>query len=476
MSSIWPADWQERPIKKAAAAVAALLLVGMFTLPAPTGLKPEAFKVILALGLAMTLWLPEVFPPSFSALVLLFVLPLVRAISFEDSVAGLGNKVIWMLISVSFLTTALNRTGMDRRFAYSVVRRAGGSTAGVILGIIATGFLSAFLIPNAESRTALLVTLSAGLLQALGVEPRRSNLGRAMLLSTSMTALLSSPLVMTGASATIWAVGYFESVLGYHWTYERWLLMMLPGVVLVCLLIWAVVLWLYPPEQRRIEGGLAFIDDELRKMGRLGAPQVKLLGLLALLLSMLLFGDGAGITREMAFMGTGLLLFAPGIAILEWNSTLKQVPWGTLIFFASSLTLSRAVLTTGAAEWVAQQIVSVVSGFPGWAVTVGIMLLFLMLRFVFTNMTSVLSALMPVVTSLAFSTGRSPVWMGMIAVVASGLCLMTPMQSASNIMSYSAGYYEMRDLARAGALVSGGVIIITLLMAQVYWPVFGIHP
>ena len=471
-----PRAWIERPSKMAGALIALIVLVLIFTLPVPAGISREAFRALLMLVVGMALWLPEVFHPSVSSLLLVGILPLTGVADLDQAASGLGDKIIWLLLGVSLLTAALQTSGLDRRLAYQVIRRSGGTAAGMLLAVILTGLLFAFIIPNSLARTALIVPLCSGILSTMNIKPLESNLGRSLMIAASMTSLLTSAAVITGASATIYSAGFFESVLGFHWTYLDWLITMFPGVLIDCLLLWLILLRLFPPEVENIKGGLQFIDEELRKLGRMNAQENKLVWIIGALFILLLFGDRLGIPRETAFLLIGLCLFLPGIELLEWSKASSKVNWGTLIFFAASLTLSKTIVDTGAADWLAAQLVRIVAGFPVWLVTVSVIVMFMILRFAFTNMTSVLITLLPVIVSLANSMGLNPVWLGMVAVVASALCLFTPMQSASNFTSYTTGYYEIADFGKAGLLVALAVTVVTLVVAMTYWPLVGLHP
>lgn len=469
-----PDEWVEKPSKLIGAVLAVIVFIGIFVLPVPDGMTQAAFRAILMLVVAMCLWLPEVFHPAVTSLFLVVVLPMTGVTDLEHAASGLGNKIIWLLLGVSLLTAALQNSGLDNRLAYLALRRSGGTPQGVLMAVIVAGIMFSFMIPNAVARTAMLVPLCVGILNTMGLKPLQSNFGKSLLIATSMTSLLSSAVVMTGASATIYAAGYFESVLGHHWSYFHWLITMLPGVLLTCLALWFVLLRVFPPEIKNIKGGLQYIDDELKRLGTVTRDEWKLIWLFGLLFLLLLFGDRLGIAREAAFLLIGLLLFLPGINILSWSSASKKVGWGTLVFFAASLTLSQVIVDTGAADWLAGWMVHGISDLPVWLISLSVMLMFLVLRFAFTNMTSVLITLMPVIVPLAISVGLNPVWLGMIAVVSSALCLFTPMQSASNFTSYTAGYYSVADFAKAGSIMAVAVMAITLAMALLYWPLVGL--
>ncbi|WP_221567224.1 anion permease [Alkalihalobacillus sp. TS-13] len=102
------------------------------------------------------------------------------------------------------------------------------------------------------------------------------------------------------------------------------------------------------------------------------------------------------------------------------------------------------------------------------------MILFVLIRIVFTNFTAAAASLMPVALTVAIGSPFNPVWLGMICVVASSTSYLFPSQSAGNMTTYSLGYYSGRDMLILGLILTLVIIVFTLVAAFTYWPLLGI--
>src|SRR5699024_8298463 len=112
--------------------------------------------------------------------------------------------------------------------------------------------------------------------------------------------------------------------------------------------------------------------------------------------------------------------------------------------------------------------------FSGYLFPIMLVLLLVFLRLLFTNYTAMVAALMPVLLSFSIGSTYNPVWLGMLFLVASSTSFLLPSQSAGNMVTFSTDYYSSKDLFILGFFITLIMIIVTLMIAFLYWPVVGI--
>src|SRR5215212_9241979 len=178
-----------------------LLLLGMLVVP-PAPFTPLAGRTLGILGFAVVLWATGTLDATLVAVITMMLWPLAGVISFDESVRGFGNPVIWLLIGIMLISAAFAATGLDQRIAYRLLYLAHGRTRPTVLWTIITLLVLTFLIPTGIGR-------AGGMMRAVRLD-RGSNVGKAIFLSAALVSLQSGGALMTGSAATLYAVGVFE--------------------------------------------------------------------------------------------------------------------------------------------------------------------------------------------------------------------------------------------------------------------------
>ena len=94
-------------------------------------------------------------------------------------------------------------------------------------------------------------------MDAFGVG-RGSRIGKGMFILLVYTATIFDKMIIAGA-ASITARGLIERVGGVQVLWSQWFLAYLPCDIITIFIAWRIVLWLYPPENKSLPGGAAFL-------------------------------------------------------------------------------------------------------------------------------------------------------------------------------------------------------------------------
>ena len=125
-----------------------------------------------------------------------------------------------------------------------------------------------------------------------------------------------------------------------------------------------------------------------------------------------------------------------------------KMPWGVLILFGGGMALAKGFTTTGLAEWIGQQLISL-NGLPI------LLILFVLIAAVnfLTEITSNLATtamLLPILASMAISVGVHPYLLLVSATVAASCAFMLPVATPPNAVVFGAGLLKIRGMSKTG--------------------------
>ena len=166
------------------------------------------------------------------------------------------------------------------------------------------------------------------------------------------------------------------------------------------------------------------------------------------------------------------LYFITGV--VDWKDAQENVDWGLIIFFGGALSLGAALLNTGAAAWLINDLVTMMGNNVS---TVSIMLLLMIIGVIFTQVMSniaLAAILVPLSVTLAAAQGQ-PVGIYAVPVaIACSLSFMFPMADPTVAMAYGTGYVKIKEILKAGIpMVVIGIILTVIIMLTIAKPFLG---
>lgn len=450
-----------------------LFLALSFYLPVPESMGEKGWTAFALLLFSVMLWATELVPAPVTSLAVVALSSLTGVLPFERAAGHLGNDIIWLIVAMLIMGTAVQRTSLDKRLAYSILHLANGHTDRTVLGVMLIACALTFFIPNAVGRVALLLPIGIGVIRHMG-EHGGANFNKAIMLALTFVPYMTTIGVITASSGSIYTAGLFDTMLGYHWNYGHWLLLMMPIVVLALAGLWWMLIRLFPAERRIVEEGARHIREERRRLGPV-SPQERILVVLYVLLIVLwLTKPLHGMSLAVSALLVVIVLFLPGVRLMEWKPAMKETDWGIPLVFTAGFVLADALASSGFVAWLSSRATLYLDGLSALALAAAIMLIFVAIRLVFTSLASMAASLMPVALTFAVGTPYNPVWLGMICLTASSIAFLLPTQSVGSLTTYALGYYTGKDMLRAGAILTCIVFAVTLLAAFFYWPLAGL--
>jgi di/tricarboxylate transporter len=156
------------------------------------------------------------------------------------------------------------------------------------------------------------------------------------------------------------------------------------------------------------------------------------------------------------------------LRVLTVDQAYRAISWTTVILVGAMIPLSTAMVQTGAAADLADDLVSIVGDSGGYALLGGLFVLTAALGQLISNMATALIVI-PIAVSAATEIGVSVQPVLMCVAVAAAAALLTPVATPANLMVMGPGGYRFGDYWKLGLplLVLYGVVAI--LLVPVFW-------
>ena len=138
------------------------------------------------------------------------------------------------------------------------------------------------------------------------------------------------------------------------------------------------------------------------------------------------------------------------------------------VFIAGAIPLGTAMKETGAADWLAQNMAGLVSGWSQFAILLALYaVVALITEFMSDAATTALLA--PLAAAMAQGLGHAPEPYVVTVAMAAVTAFLTPMAHHGNLIIYNPGGYRFWDFARAGTPLTVLVALVVATIAPLLW-------
>ena len=172
------------------------------------------------------------------------------------------------------------------------------------------------------------------------------------------------------------------------------------------------------------------------------------------------------LSLPLAVLLGALLVFLTGC--ITPQKAYQEVEWRALILIACMLAVGGAMEHTGTANYLADQLVTLVGDTsPLWLLS-GFFILTVILTQPMSNQAAAI-VIVPIAIQTAQELGLNPRTFAMMIAIAASTSYLTPLEP-SCLLVYGPGGYQFRDFLRVGSLLTVLIYIIAIVMVPMVWP------
>jgi len=131
-----------------------------------------------------------------------------------------------------------------------------------------------------------------------------------------------------------------------------------------------------------------------------------------------------------------------------------------VFLLASLIPLGQAVQTTGTAEWIAQQVLVLLDGWPLWALQTALAVLATIFTLVMSNVGATV-LLVPLAVSIAIAAGGDPAIFALTVAISTSNSFLIPTHQV-NALIMGPGGYRVTDFMRTGGVMTILFLVVSM--------------
>jgi solute carrier family 13 (sodium-dependent dicarboxylate transporter), member 2/3/5 len=355
--------------------------------------------------------------------------------------AEFANPVIILFLGGFVFAAAISKHDVDRYILNRIVNFVGTDSHKLFFAYLFTAALLSMWVSNTAA-AAMMISLVRPLLKVLpGSDPWR----KVFPLSVAFGCNAGGMGTPIGTPPNAIVIGILRE-LGTPVSFAGWMLMAVPLVIVILAIAAAVLLLVYRPERKQLQGVL----KEAAPLTQQGKASLSIgLAMIALWLTAPLHGIHESLTALM-----GITAFA-AFNVLN-SDDIKSLDWHVLILMWGGLALGSATEYSGLVGSLQEIPFLLLHSFFIIAI---FCLIALLLSSIISN-TATANIILPFAVGIA-AIDRSQI---AIAVALScSLAMLLPVSTPPNAIVYSTGMITTRDMAKTGAVIAltGLIVILT---------------
>lgn len=456
------------PIIRLSGPVSAILTAALGSFESPYWLLGIALWMLIW-------WITETVHLGVTALLPLVLFPALEIAEAKSLAAYYAHPLVYLFFGGFVLALALEKTGLHYRIALWILRKTGTKDHQLLAGfMLATAFMSMWI---SNTATAIMMLPIASSVIAILEPQQREKLARPILLSVAWAANIGGMATLIGTPPNMIFAGFMSEQLNRQIGFVEWLPVGLSASVLLGSIAYLILRRglgqneLSPAEEERTRN---WLKDEWSRLGSLTTAQRRVAMVFALTAILWILRPYLSLwIPVIQWSDTGIALAAAVLlfavfdgssrSVLDWGDT-KALPWGILLLFGGGLALAG---TLQASEWfvlLGDQLQSL-HGIPFATWLLVMALLGVFATELLSNM-ALVSALLPLVYSLATALGLDFYALSLPLVLGASCAFMLPMATPPNAIVFSTGSLSMSYMIYRGIALN---LLSVVLLFMLTW-------
>ena len=308
-------------------------------------------------------------------------------------------------------------------------------------------------------------------------DPSRKKLGAFLVNTQFQGSVNSSALFLTAAAQNLLCLKIATEmgvIIPSAWV--TWFKAAVVPAVVSLLLTPMIMYKIFPPEIKETPEAPQIATKRLESMGPMGRDEKIMLGTMGAAVLLWVCGDAIGVSAvTTAMIGlSGLLLSG----VLTWRECLTYpAAWDTLFWFAVLVGMSGQLNSLGVISHFANEVgAQLVAANMGWPqVFLLLNAAYFVLHYMFASQTAHVGALYSAFLAMCLSTGVPGVLAALSLGVMSNLFgSLTHYGSGQGAVYYGAGYLDLKEVFKYGAIMGTFNFILWMLIGSFWWKVVGL--
>ncbi|MFQ6604637.1 MAG: SLC13 family permease [Fidelibacterota bacterium] len=444
--------------------VAGLVCLILLCLHPPAGLNVAGWRTIIIAITALILIVSEPIPLPGIAFIIV-VLQVYFGIAEANMVAkAFMNDAVFFIMGSLMLAVAIVKQGWDARIALGIIKITGNKTHQIAFGFsVLSAVLSSFI--GSHTVAAVMLPIGLTLIRYTSQDQQKvKKLASLILFSIAYGSLIGSIGTPSGGGRNAIILVYWKEYGLSSLSYWEWMKYAYPLVFLQLPFLSWILRKNFVPEYIQMDSSIRRLKVQVAKAGKITGKQLLAAFIFMLILAGWIFYSeqyGLGMISV-----TGVVLYLI-VGIVKWEDFDRHVNWGVVILFGAAISLGVQIKNTGAAAWIAENIIqisgSLIPRFPIIVDGINVLLTTIMANVL--SSTATVAVLAPITINLPGNMIHS----GMLTAIASAFGYLTAFAAPPCVIIYSSGLVRSKDFLKAGWKMGLISVVAVLIFSNLFW-------
>jgi len=248
-----------------------VLLAGLWLVPAPEGLTPQAWRLFAIFASTIAAVVVSALPILTASVLAVAIAVLTNTLPASDAYSGFANGTILLIVVAFLVARAVITSGLGKRIGFAVVSVFGRSTLGLAYSLFVVDAVIAPAFPSNTARSGVLYPLAFSLAEAAGAKPNdpsRRRLGAFLMFSGLASLSISSGLWLTAMAANPLGAEIAKAS-GVTISFGSWVIAACVPAIAAIVLLPLILYKLIRPEVTSTPEAPAAAKKELAALGRM---------------------------------------------------------------------------------------------------------------------------------------------------------------------------------------------------------------
>ncbi len=437
--------------------IAAALLLGLAVgFAASTLFSVQQAELLGIVTFLVVLWTNNGLPLGVVSLLPILLFPVFGIMELKAVTPNYAKSIIFLFLGGFMLAIAMQKSRLHTQISNRLLRIFPHTPRGIIY---AMAIVSALLSSILSNTTITLMLMPIGLFLTENVR-----LKIRILLAIAYGASVGGILTPIGTPPNLLMLGYLDTIGLQAPTFTGWMGMTAP-VVGAMLLIMPWILGIGVEDEKigePPESPEPFTKDQKKLLAILGGLSL----LLILNTPIKPWYPGLGLNEKGLLLAAGLILFLPGVDLLEWEDS-RAIPYEIIFLFGAGFSIAAAFGSTHLAEAIAQKL-EFVHSLPLW-LTLAVVALVISFSTEITSNTALTSIALPVMAQLYGVENPVTLLILMVSTVAASYAFMLPIATPPNAIIMSSRIIKVKSMATFGFFIDLIGVVVVSVTAYILW-------
>lgn len=413
---------------------------------------------LLFLTFTIISFILEKIPLGLTATICALGLTLTGVLDASTTFAQYVNSNVILCVGMFVVGQALFETGMANKIGGIVTKFARTERTLIIAIMVIVGVMSGIL--SNTGTAAVLIPVVCGIADESGYSRSR------LLMPLVFAAALGGNLSIIGAPGNLMGVNALQEM-GLSTSFFMYAPVGVPMLILG--IIYFVFLgYRFLPDGTATGGAAVEAQKDFSNVPKW--KQVISLVVLIVVIIAMIFEEEIGISIQVSSCIGAVFLVLTGV--LSEKEALQSIDLKVVLLFGGSLSLAKALDTTGAGNLIADKIVGLLGANPNPIVLLLVIFIVTCALTNFMSNTATTALMIPIAVSLANNLGADPRAVVIATVIAGSCAYATPIGMPANTMVVGLGGYKFKDYVKSGLPLILFSFAICMILLPILFPFY----